>query len=97
MPEKIVVISSSIAERHFTSGIKESKDEVAEAVIFITKATHRALQLLAHVTIMCLHHFRPWVYTARYADALPSLSSLLFINYLKKLQVLVVRRMENCW
>lgn len=97
MPEKIVVISSFIAEHHFTSGIKESKDEAAEAVTFITKANHRALQLLAHVTIMCLRHFRPWVYAARYANTLPSLSSLLFTNYLKKLQLLVAGRTKNCW
>ena len=83
VPEKVFAIPSFVAKHHFTLGIKDSKTEVTDAVIYIIRANHTVLQLLAHIILMCLLHFRPWVYTARYANTLPSLSSLPCINYLR--------------
>lgn len=67
VPAKGFSISSSIAKHHFTLGIKGSKTEVTEAVIYIRRANHTALQLLAHVILTHLLCCRPRVYAARYA------------------------------
>jgi len=65
VPEKVFAISSFIAKHHFTLGMKDSKNKVTEAVIYVVRADHTALQLLARIILMFLLHFRPWVYTAR--------------------------------
>lgn len=77
IPETVFAISSFIAKHHFTLGINDSKTKVTEAVIYIIRANHTALHLLAHITLICLPHFKPYMYIARYANTpLPVLTDV---------------------